>query len=65
MRQTRAKLNCYKITRKWHRNTSIGDLVKDSYFCSHKGNVNTVIGNSSNSSSHGERAKAARFYFAP
>ena len=30
----------------------------------HKGNVKTVIGNSSNSSSHGERAKAACFYFA-
>ena len=27
-------------------------------------NVKTVIGNSSNSSSHGECAKAARFYFA-
>ena len=27
-------------------------------------NVKTVIGNSSNSSSHGERAKAAHFYFA-
>ena len=64
MRQTRAKLNWYKITWKWHRNTSIGDLVKDSYFGSHKGNVKTVIGNSSNSSSHGERAKAACFYFA-
>ena len=48
MRQTRAKLNWYKITWKWHRNTSIGDLVKDSYFGSHKGNVKTVIGNSSN-----------------
>ena len=63
MRQTRAKLNWYKITWKWHRNTSIGDLLKDSYFGSHKGNVKTVIGNSSNSSSHGERAKAACFYF--
>ena len=37
MRQTRAKLNWYKITWKWHRNTSIGNLVKDSYFGSHKG----------------------------
>ena len=64
MHQTRAKLNWYKITWKWHRNTSIGDLLKDSYFGSHKGNVKTVIGNSSNPSSHGERAKAARFYFA-
>ena len=64
MRQTRAKLNWYKITWKWHRNTSIGDLLKDSYFGSHKGNVKTVIGNSSNPSSHGERAKAARYYFA-
>ena len=64
MRQTQAKLNWYKITWKWHRNTSIGDLVKDSYFGSHKGNVKTVIGNSSNSSSHGEHAKAACFYFA-
>ena len=64
MRQTRAKLNWYKITWKWHRNTSIGDLLKDSYFGSHKGNVKTVIGNSSNPSSHGQRAKAARFYFA-
>ena len=64
MRQTRAKLNWYKITWKWHRNTSIGDLLKDSYFGSHKGNVKTVIGNCSNPSSHGERAKAARFYFA-
>ena len=64
MRQTQAKLNWYKITWKWHRNTSIGDLLKDSYFGSHKGNVKTVIGNSSNPSSHGERAKAARFYFA-
>ena len=64
MRQTRAKLNWYKITWKWHRNTSIGDLLKDSYFGSHKGNVKTVIGNSSNSSSHGERAKAACFYLA-
>ena len=63
MRQTRAKLNWYKITWKWHRNTSIGDLVKDSYFGSHKGNVKTVIGNSSDSSSHGERAETARFYF--
>ena len=27
-------------------------------------NVKTMIGNSSNSSSHGERAKAAHFYFA-
>ena len=64
MRQTRAKLNWYKITWKWHRNTSIGDLLKDSYFGSHKGNVKTVIGNSSNPSSHGERAKVAHFYFA-
>ena len=64
MRQTRAKLNWYKIAWKWHRNTSISDLLKDSYFGSHKGNVKTVIGNSSNPSSHGERAKAARFYFA-
>ena len=64
MRQIRAKLNWYKITWKWHRNTSIRDLLKDSYFGSHKGNVKTVIGNSSNPSSHGERAKAARFYFA-
>ena len=64
MRQTRAKLNWYKITWKWHRNTSIGDLLKDSYFGSHKGNVKTVIGNSSNPSSHCQRAKAARFYFA-
>ena len=64
MHQTLAKLNWYKITWKWHRNTSIGDLVKDSYFGSHKGNVKTVIGNSSNPSSQGERAKAARFYFA-
>ena len=64
MRQTRAKLNWYKITWKWHRNTSIGDLLKDSYFGSHKGNVKTVIGNSSNPSSHGERAKAECFYFA-
>ena len=64
MRQTRAKLNWYKITWKWHRNTSIGDLLKDSYFGSHKGNVKTVIGNSSNPSSHSQRAKAARFYFA-
>ena len=38
--------------------------MKDSYFGSHKGNVKTLIGNSNNSSSHGERAKAARFYFA-
>ena len=59
MRQTQAKLNWYKITWKWNRNKSIGDLVKDSYFGSHKGNVKTVIGNSSNSSSHDERAKAA------
>ena len=64
MRQTRAKLNWYKITWKCHRNTSIGDLVKDSYFGSHKGNVKTVIRNCSNSSSHCGRAKAARFYFA-
>ena len=63
MRQTQAKLNWYKITWKWNRNKSIGDLVKDSYFGSHKGNVKTVIGNSSNSSSHGERAETARFYF--
>ena len=64
MRQTQAELNWYKITWKWHRNISIGDLVKDSYFGSHKGNVKTVIRNSSNSSSHCERAKAVRFYFA-
>ena len=64
MCQTRAELNWYKITWKWHRDTSIGDLVKDSYFSSHKGNVKTVIRNSSNSSSHCECAKAARFYFA-
>ena len=65
MHQTQAKLNWYKITWKWQsRNTSIGDLEKDSYFGSHKENVKTVIGNSSNSSSHGECAKAARFYFA-
>ena len=64
MRQTRAKLNWYKITWKWHRNTSIGDLLKDSYFGSHKRNVKTVIGNCSNPSSHGEHTKAARFYFA-
>ena len=64
MRQTRAKLNWYKITWKWHRNTSIGDLLKDSYFGSHKGNVKTVIGNSRNPSSRGERAKAALYYFA-
>ena len=64
MRQTRAKLNWYKITWKWHRNTSIGDLLKDSYFGSHKGNVKTVIGNSSNPSSNGKRAKVAHFYFA-
>ena len=38
--------------------------MKDSYFSSRKGNVKTMIGNSNNSSSHGERAKAARFYFA-
>ena len=64
MRQTRAKLNWYKITWKWHRNTSIGDLLKDSSFGSHKGNVKIVIGNRSNSSSHGKGAKAACFYFA-
>ena len=64
MQQTQAELNWYKITWKWHRNISIGDLVKDSYFGSHKGNVKTVIRNSSNSSSHCERAKAVRFYFA-
>ena len=64
MRQTRAKLDWYKVTWKWHRNTSIGDLLKDSYFGSHKGNVKTVIGNSSNPSSHGERTKAAHFNFA-
>ena len=65
MRQTRAELNWYKITWKWYRNTSIGDLLKDSYFGSHKGNVKTVIGNRSNpSSSHGQRAKAVCFYFA-
>ena len=64
MRQTQAKLNWHKMTWKWYRNTSIGDLVKDSYFGSHKGNVKTVIRNSSNWSSHCERAKAARFYFA-
>ena len=64
MRQTRAKLNWYKITWKWHRNTSIGDLLKDSYFGSHKRNVKTVIGKCSNPSSHGKHAKAARFYFA-
>ena len=64
MRQTKAKLNWYKITWKWHRNTSIGDFPKDSYFGSNKENVKTVIGNSRNPSSHGERAKAASFYFA-
>ena len=64
MRQTLAELNWYKITWKWHRNISIGDLLKDSYFGSHKGNVKTVIRNSSNPSSHCGRAKAARFYFA-
>ena len=64
MRQTRAKLKWYKISWKWHRNSSIGDLVKDSYFSSHKGNVKIMIWNSNNSSSHGEHAKAARFYFA-
>ena len=62
MRQTRAELNRYKITWKWHRNISIGDLVKDSYFGSHKGNVKTVIRNSSNSSSHCEHAKAVRYF---
>ena len=32
MYQTQAKLKWYKTTCKWHRNTSISDLVKDSYF---------------------------------
>ena len=32
MHQTQAKLKWYKTTWKWHRNTSISDLVKDSYF---------------------------------
>ena len=47
MRQTQTKLNWYKITWKWHRNTLMGDLVKDSYLGSHKGNVKTLIRNSS------------------
>ena len=63
MCQTRAKLKWYKITWKWHRNTSIGDLVKDSYLGSHKGIVKTVIGNSNNSSSHGKCAKSRSFLF--
>ena len=32
MHQTQAKLKWYKTTWKWHRNISISDLVKDSYF---------------------------------
>ena len=65
MRQTQAKLNWYK---KLHENGTgihqLATLWKTATSALTKENVKTVIGNSSNSSSHGEHAKAMRFCFA-
>ena len=47
-------MDCYS-------DTSISDLARNIYVGSNKGNVKTVIGNSSNSRSLGERTNVAGY----